>query len=107
MSLQEAEEKRKKAEDRDEDHFDVSDDESQDIFESTQPLYNPLLRAGSRPKPSSNSESLSLTSSENRNPFAKKVEARSSNCSSESGIVFDNASIVPKKTLILPKKVIV
>ena len=92
---------------------DDDDDDSQDMFESTQPLFNPLIRAGMQAKqqqPSKNSVNIKSTQ-ENRNPFAKRSDSLngSIDCSPGSGIVFDNPAsakpLLQKKTVLIAKKV--
>ena len=118
MELQDAELNRQQEEDQQHNGGrQAEEEEDEDMFESTQPLFNPLIRAGMQAK---QNQQLQKTASmisnkpsqENRNPFAKKAEKMhgSIECSPGSGIVFDNPSATKqpmqrKKVLIQTKKV--
>lgn len=117
MELQDAELNRQQQEDQQRNGGrQAEEEEDEDMFEATQPLFNPLIRAGMQAKQNQQlQKTTSLLSNkstqENRNPFAKKAEKMNGSieCSPGSGIVFDNPAtkqpMQRKKVLIQTKKV--
>jgi len=102
LNLEVAEQKTKEI--FDEEKIRDSDEESQDMFESSQAyIDNPLLKA--RNQTSSIPNNSSKVALENRNPFARKGEDKLADSKSVAGaIVFDNTESVPKKKILIKQK---
>ena len=106
MSLQDGEESEEQAEREEEEE---EEDHSQDMFADSQDHSdNPLLAARTRTIPSLNT--VLNHREESRNPFAKKTgeQNRGLGSSPGAGIVFDEAtSLKPKKMLLIPTKKVI